>query len=369
MNENNVPATEVAASTTVSVVPVNDGLPRQIVRLKASGIEFIGDPHLTCARPGRRIEEDFLSVGLDKITQARVIAEEKDLVMVFLGDLVDNPTQYKSGTKKVVENTNKILGGFAKAMGSKMGFAIPGNHDKEEVRLTEGTTLHTIRELGMLHIVEPGGPFAIIEIGDKKVGLGGTPYGEAIPRDVRGVFGEPVDRVIWITHSQFEFDIKNPFLEKVFEIKGCDMVVNGHDHTTMKPQCVRDTWWFNPGNLLRMSVDCANHKPSVWEWNPDMPPGGMVQHMLKVNEHVFNMQGLQVQADVGAVQAHEQERANSLFSQLLLADNGAEMDRTVGGDLLGADIDEYIAETPGLSEAAQLALRNLHKRAPERLKM
>lgn len=365
MNENNTPA----AQAGMRAAPANEGLPRKIIRLKASGIEFIGDPHLTCARPGRRIEEDFLSVGLDKVTQARQIAEEKDLLMVFLGDLVDNPTQYKSGTKKVVENTNKILAGFAKAMGSRVGFTIPGNHDKEEVRLTEGTTLDTIRELGILHVVEPGGPFAIVEIGDKKVGLGGTPYGEIIPKDVRGVFGEPVDRVIWITHSQFEFDIKNPFLDKVFEIKGCDMVVNGHDHTTMKPQCVHDTWWFNPGNLLRMSVDCANHKPSVWEWNPDMPPGGMVQHPLKVNELVFNMQGLQVQADIGAAHAQEQEREQSLFSELLMADNGSEMDRTIGGDLLEMDIENYISETPALSEAAQLALRNLHKRAPERLKM
>lgn len=345
------------------------GLPRTIRRVKTDGIMWIGDPHMTCVRPGRRLEEDFLPVPLGKIKQAREIAEEKNLLMIFLGDMCDNPTAKKAGTSKVVEDTNRILAGFARATNFRECYTIPGNHDKEEVRLTEGTTLSTMKDLGLINVLEPSGPFLIIEIGDQKIGLGGTPYGETIPRDVRGVFGEPVDKVIWITHSQFEFDIKNPFLDKVFEIKGCDMVVNGHDHTTMTPKNIGDTWWYNPGNLTRMSIDCLEHKPSVWEWNPSMEPGVLQQHVLRHEPLVFDMRGLQVQADVGAALAHEVKREKSIFSELLVADTSSEMERSGSGDLLAEDIDRYIADHPNMSEAAQKILLNLHKRAPEKLKL
>lgn len=348
---------------------VRPGLPRPLLRLKANGFLWIGDPHLTCVRPGRRVEDDFLPVVLDKIEQARKIAEEKDLLMVFLGDMTDNATAKKAGTAKVVEDTNRILSGFARAMSFRPCITIPGNHDKDEVRLTDGTTLGTMRDLGLIHVMEPGGAFAIVEVAGQKIGLGGSPYGEEIPRDVRTAFPEPVDRVIWITHSQFEFDVKNNFLDKVFEIKGCDMVVNGHDHTTMRPQCAGDTWWHNPGNLTRMSVDCAEHEPSVWEWHPGLPPDQMHRHKLRVNQAVFDLRGLQVEADVKAAHSIEQERSKSLFAELLVADNGMEMERSATGDVLAEDIERYTAQASEMSEAAKLMLRNLHLRAPERLKM
>lgn len=342
------------------------GLPRPLLRFKANGLLPVGDPHMSCVTPGRRLEEDFLPVVLDKITQARQIAEERDLLVVFLGDMMENATNKKNGTSKVVEDTNRILSGFARAMDFRECITVGGNHEKNEVRLTEGTTLATMRDLRMVHVMEESRPFAIVDIRGVKVGLGGTPHGQDIPKDVRGVFGEPVDRVVWITHSQFEFDIKNPFLDRTFEIQGCDLVINGHDHTTMTPRCEGQTWWFNPGNITRMSVDCANHVPSVWEWNPEMAPGELQQHALKYNPLVFDMRGLQVGADVAVVHAEETARAKSLFAELLIADRGAEMERTVGGDLLGADIERYIEDHPSMTEVAQLMLRNLHARGIDR---
>lgn len=343
-------------------------LPRKIFRIEANGILFIGDPHITCARPGRRLEDDFLAVPLDKIMQARQIAEERNLLMVFLGDMMENPTDKKANTIKTVENTNLILSGFARAMNWRQCFTIPGNHDKNEVRLTAGTTLSTMRDLNLINVIEPGGAFAIVQVGDCRIGIGGTPYGETIPRDVRGHFGEEVDKVAWITHSQFEFDEPNPFLDKIFEIKGCDMVVNGHDHTTMHPKHCGQTHWFNPGNLTRMSVDVSNHKPSVWEWNPSLPDGQLHQHALRYNENAFDMRGLQIAPDVAAAKAHEIARSKSLFAELLMADQGTDLERTEGGDLLLADVEKYIAGKLNMSTAAQLMLRNLHQRAPERLK-
>lgn len=343
------------------------GLPRQLLYIKADGLMFLGDPHLTGVRPGRRLEDDFLPVPLKKIEHARRIAEEKNLFMVFLGDLCDLADGRRQGNDKLAEDTNPILAGFAHAMNFRPCVTIPGNHDKHETTLTTGTTLATMRDLRLVNVIEPGGAYAIFDIQGFKVGLGGTPYGEPIPKDVRDAFPERVDRVVWLTHSQFEFDIKNPFLDKVFEIRGCDMVVNGHDHTTMKPQCVGQTWWHNPGNITRMSVNCKDHVPSAWEWNPLMAAGEMVQHVLPHNKLAFDLRGYQVQSDVEAAHQQEQVRAKSLFAELLAVDTPADLQRSANGDVIAADVQRYIEAHPSMTPAAQLILQNLLRRAPDRL--
>lgn len=348
----------------------NDGFPRQIKRFKTNGFLFVGDPQMSCVAPGRRLEDDFLAVTLDKLAQCREIAEERGLFMTFLGDMCENPTAKKAGTNKVVEDTNRMLTGYARALKMREGVTIAGNHDKNDARLTDGTTLGTMRDLGLIHVIEPGGPFAIFEIGDKKIGLGGTPYGEEIPRDVRGVFGEPVDKVIWITHDLFQFDVRNPFIPEVFEIKGCDIVVNGHDHTTQKPRSAGQTHWFNPGNITRLSVDMLDHVPSSWEWEPNMPDGQLKQHVLRYNKVAFSLQGRQVEADVKAASAQEAERSKSLFAKLLMDDNdssSSEMARSASGDLVAEDVNRLFSDRK-FSEGAMQAVRSLLLRAPEKLK-
>lgn len=350
----------------------NTGLPPKIITIKADGIMWIGDPHLTCVTPGRRIEDDFLSVSLNKLRQAREIAERDNLVMICAGDLLDNATEKKAGTSKVVENINLILSGFAKAVNFRPFITLTGNHDKNEVTLTPGSTLSTMHDVGLVNVIQNNGAFAVVEVGDQCIGLGGTDYGKPIPKDVRGFFDsyeKKIDKVIWFTHSQFEFDEVNPFLEKIFEIKGCDMVINGHDHTKMTPKWAGNTCWHNPGNLTRMSVDCSSHKPAVWEWNPSVPDGQLKEHAIKHNELAFDMTGLRIAADVDAAKKFEAERSKSLFAELLLADKGSEMDRTVGGEVIEVDLERYIQDNPKMSEGAQTMLRNLLKRAPEKLKI
>ena len=361
-------------STTPSANAPSSGLPRYIKRISADGLLFVGDPQMTCVTPGRRMEEDFLAVTIDKIRQCREIAEKNNLFIVFLGDMFDNPDAKKANTQKVVENTNRMIADYVQAMNFMPSVTIVGNHDKKELRLTSGTTLATLRDLRMIDVIEPGGPYAVIDIQGTKVGLGGTPYGESIPKDIRNVFQEPVDRAIWLTHSQFQFDLDNPYLPEIFPIQGCDMVVNGHDHTTQKPKAAGQTWWFNPGNITRLSVDTLDHVPSSWEWNPSMPAGHLKQHVLRYAKHVFNLEGRQAPADVEAATTREIKRTESLFAQMIRSDDRknqtpSEMDRSSSGDLILEDIDRILEENTRFSEGAQATVRNLHQRAPERMKL
>lgn len=344
---------------------VTPGLPRKIKRLSYDGLLFVGDPHMTCSRPGRRLEEDFLEVVFDKLEQTRRIAEEKNLLVVFTGDMLENPNKFKAGTAKVIEDRGRIISGFARAMNFMTCVTMPGNHDKHEVRLTPDCTLAQMRDLRLIDVIEPGGPYAIIDIGGKKVGLGGTPYGESIPKDVRGVFGEDVDQCVWITHDMFIFDHKIPVLRDPPEIKGVDLAINGHDHECQKPRQMGQTHWHNIGNITRMSVDKIDHVPSVWQWDP---VNGMQKHVLRYNEIAFNLLGIQVKADVKAAHEVEKQREKSLFAQLLVADSSADMVRSDSGDVIREDIDHLLSQRPEITEPARLTIYNLHKRAPNRMK-
>lgn len=358
-------ATAKATPAAVASTIADAGLPREIKRIRFDGLLFVGDPHMTCLRPGRRVEEDFLEVSLDKIRQAREIAQAQNLFVVFLGDMTDNPNKYKAGTTRVVEDRGRIISGFAKAMDFMPCVTIPGNHDKHEVRLTPDCTLSQMRDLRLIDVIEPGGAYAIIDIDGQKVGLGGTPYGEPIPKDVRGAFGEEVDKVVWLTHDMFIFDHKIPVLRDPPEIKGVDLAINGHDHETQKPRTMGQTTWHNIGNITRMSVDGADNAPSVWQWDPK---NGMKQHVLEHNKNAFNLIGLQVPADAKGAHQAEQLREKSLFAELLLADQSGEMERTDSGEVILEDINRVLNDLPGISEPARLTLRNLHLRAPERMK-
>lgn len=337
-----------------------DGLPRSLYRTACSGLLFVGDPHLTCVRPGRRVEDDFLAVGLDKIRQSREIAEANNLFMVYVGDLVDNPSRFRAGTTRVVEDTGRLIAGFAQAMNFRECVVNPGNHDKHEVRLTPDCTVAQMRDLRLVHVIEPGGAFAIFDIDGVTVGLGGTPYGEAIPSDVRGAFGEPVDRCVWLTHDLFVFDHKIPLLRDPPEILGVDLAVNGHDHETQAPRQIGQTQWYNIGNITRMAVDCASHVPAVWEWNPK---SGMRRHVLRYNELAFEMTGLQIAPDAERAHEVEKSRARSLFAELLKADQASDLRRSGSGDIMAEDIEAVLTEKPQVSEAARLIIQNLHRRS------
>jgi hypothetical protein len=69
----------------------------------------------------------------------------------------------------------------------------------------------------------------------------------------------------WITHHDLAFEGAYPGATHLFEIMGCDLVINGHMHLTKPPIQKGATTWFNPGNITRQSKDTAGHIPSVWE--------------------------------------------------------------------------------------------------------
>jgi len=111
-----------------------------------------------------------------------------------------------------------------------------------------------------------------------------------------------------VTHHDLSFPGKPiPGSIPIPRIQGIDLVVNGHVHDTRAPVRQGSTWYFNPGNLTRMSIDLEGHVPSVFSLIPGRDdavderlskplPYGLRRHEVEHVREVFDHTGRQIDA-------------------------------------------------------------------------
>ena len=287
--------------------------------IECEGLLFIGDPQLTARRPGRRKDKDFSGAILGKIAQSMEIANERRLLPIFLGDMFD----------RAVERDESLKTRLMRILGTcwTKPFSNVGNHDMQGLRLADADSLSLFAVSSLIHIVDGNGPAAEAMIGGYRVGLGFTPYGQRIPHDAGSLFPE-ADAVVWMTHADIAFDGLFPGGIAPFEISGCSLVVNGHDHHTKQPVVVGQTMWFNPGNITRLSVDMIGHVPTVWQFSPHLS-ADIVPHELRHEKDVFDLVGRLID-DVSP----EGDDQGSAFVDILSAEVEAGPAATQDGTLL-----------------------------------
>lgn len=326
-----------------------------------SGLLFILDPHVSSRKPGTRNDADFTLAVIDKIDQASVIANELNLIPIIPGDLFDreHDTQDRMMTF-LVRALNKF---------NVKPFVLAGNHDLTETALTDDTALAVLREASVVNVVEQNGLFLSCQVksgdGVKTMLVGGTPNGMRIPDDVRPAVedventGIQVDVTGWITHEDLAFDGAYPGALEMFPIKGCSWVVNGHMHLTKEPVRRGGTLWHNPGNITRLSKDCANHIPSVWSMDAN---GAMLQIPLSFVPDVFDaIKGRVLPDSVGA----SMDSASAFVDMLKACSITSKADqRTEDGSLLMKDIVEVCKERKASVGAANI-LASLHEMVVE----
>lgn len=226
------------------------------------GFLFVGDPHLWSRKPGKRLDTDFTAVVLDKIDQSIKIAKKENLYLVFLGDLFDDDDERDIG---MLTKLTRLLNQHNEAYAT-----VEGNHERKQVSISDDVALALMAEAGTIHVMTKNDWWGHMKIGDKHVLLGSTPNSSKIPREVtipKEYEGKDVF-AIWLTHHNLAFGETYPGVEDVHEIKGVDVLINGHIHQTKKPIIKGMMKAFNPGNITRLSKDCADHIPAVWKWVP-----------------------------------------------------------------------------------------------------
>ena len=96
------------------------------------GILFIGDPHVSSVRPGRR-KDDYLASVIGKLRKASEICWERSLRPLILGDLFHRA---KENHLPTLAQLFEVLGNFP-----VQPLVLGGNHDKNGTLLQDADAL------------------------------------------------------------------------------------------------------------------------------------------------------------------------------------------------------------------------------------
>jgi DNA repair exonuclease SbcCD nuclease subunit len=318
--------------------------------IQCDGVLVIGDPHVGSRRPGRRKDVVWPQAVLGKLERCVTIANERQLAVVILGDLFDRPVETDEALKNQLI---RVLKGFR-----HRPIVNVGNHDIQHTMLTDGDSLALLGLCDVVDVVATSAPVTEFQIGARRIGIGMTPYGQAIPTDARGSFAG-VDLHAWFTHHDIAFDGGYPGAVPPFAVEGCDVLINGHIHKTQKSVLAGRTRWMNPGNITRQSVDLVDHVPRAWILDGS---GALEPQALPFENNVFDLTGRVVEAADGSDVAREVESA---FVTLLQAESSTELKRSGDGSIVRDEIEvKFTADDT--SDAVRAIVRSLLGEAVER---
>lgn len=309
----------------------------------AKGFLFIGDPHVSSRRVGRR-KDDYLASVLGKLTDCARVCAEHSLIPVILGDLLHRSDD---NSLKMLNQLSRVLKLFPVPP-----LTLEGNHDKEQTALSDADALTLLAEFGVVQVISAHALVAVFNFDGQAVRLIGCPYGAEIPADVGAFEG----KTIMVTHHDMAFGSAYPGALPLTEVAGCDLVVNGHMHDTKKAVKVGTTWWNNPGNIEPLSVDLAGHVPCAWEWRPATAEGVLEPHQLTHGTDLFDLTGLNVEAaDSQEAVATLVPEASKFAAELgrQTADGAAKTD---DASVMLQDLDEVL-KASGVSEATQVLMQ------------
>ena len=250
----------------------------QCLNEKLEGFLLIGDPHLSSRTPGLR-KDDYARTILRKLEWCLRTASENQLQPILLGDLFHFPK----------DNANWMLSELCRLLQTYKPVGIYGNHDCSTNELLDDDSLSILHSAGLLPLLDRDGPWQA-RIGDTDVLLGGTSWGQKIPKNLDPKeYGLPATtRAIWLTHHDL---IVSGYEEsgriKPREIPGIDMVVNGHLHHPVEPTVTGGTRWLVPGNTSRVknSDATAQFRPQVLILRLD--DGNWAEEMVGVPHEPF----------------------------------------------------------------------------------
>ncbi len=296
--------------------------------VSCNGLLIIGDPHVSSRRPGRRKDADWPGPILAKLEACVAVANARGLAPVLLGDLFERAVEPDESLKARLV---RILKSFRIRPLTNVG-----NHDIAHTTLSDGDSLAVFGIADVVDVVAATGIVGEYRIAEHRLGIGMTPFGAGIPRDVRGSLAG-IDRLAWFTHHDIAFEGAYPGAVPPFPVAGADLVVNGHVHKTKPPIRAGGTLWTNPGNINRQSVDLQDHKPAVWILGAD---GVLVPEYLPHEADVFDLTGRIVAA---ASDRDMRAQVESAFVSLLQAESATDLARSDDGSIIREEVEAAFA--------------------------
>lgn len=313
---------------------------------RPKGFLFIGDPHVSSVKPGKRTD-DFTASVLGKLSEAAAIAREHELIPVILGDLIHRENE---SSVSLISRLSLVLREFPRTP-----LELAGNHGRHDLSATVPDDVEYLLDAaGLIELMSDPAEVRQFTFGRSRVNLHVAPYGSLLPERVpaeEGVFN------VLVTHHDLAFEGAYPGATQLRAISGVHMAVNGHMHKTAPSLSVGGTVWHCPGNIEPLSVDVRHHQPAVWSWVPGKGTK-LKPHYLRHNPDCFNLVGRyvleasddEVLDDLDQVQ----EQRASLFAQALADEDGLDTERTDEAVGLLEDLDAVLADKEASDVTSQL---------------
>lgn len=240
---------------------------------------FVGDPHFTTRKPYRRLD-NYVQTIFNKFEQVIQLSNEKQAPILVLGDF------FHEEDENDLAFINKLINLLKTAQYPI--YSLKGNHDLKEHCLTNDTTFSLFINIGLIQEIKDFEKL-LFNLEDCQVGVIGVSHGHTIPNKV---VKDSEDYLIMLTHHNLEFENPYPNSLPLFEIEGCDYVINGHMHHMKSDVQVGQTLWKNPGNIVRQAIDCIGHIPNVLLFNGNTEEFEILE--LKYESNVFDVRDYQV---------------------------------------------------------------------------
>jgi len=349
-----------------------------------SGIMWIGDPHASSKAPGRRID-DYAASVLGKLTEAAEISNVHNLQPVITGDLL-----HRAGENdlRFICALMEVLRRFA-----HVPLALEGNHGKAELRATPADAEHLLDLAGVIHLMRLRGaqpsstadlpvqfedsvgcqqehvlPVKLAFDNGARALLIPLPHGTRIPESVEDYLDEQGigqdTCVLAVTHHDLAFSGAHPNAKPLVEIRGVDMLVNGHLHNTMPSRRLGRMVAHNPGNIEPLSVDLIDHKPRVWAWRAGDRSFELTPFELAHQRDVFSMRGRLAEAAAPQEAAQAvQEATQGRFAHLLAQARAAQSPALATSEAFRAGLAEKL-KSHNVSESAAALLKALAAQIP-----
>lgn len=330
------------------------------------GFLFIGDPHVTSVRPGRR-KDDYVASVLGKLSVAAEIARGEELLPVILGDLFHRA---KENHLPTLTRLIKVLQSF-----HVTPLCLGGNHDKAETLLTETDALQLLAQAGVLKVIDGECQEVLtLDTPAGRIALWAAPYGAKLPERINS----DANQVVLITHHDLAFEGAYPGATELYEIVGCDLVVNGHMHKTAPSVRKGQTHWHCPGNIEPLSIDCRDHIPAVWAWRGGDTAQPLERIVLPHDRDCFDLTGLNVAPSASdaalealddVVAAVQIKPTPSHFAELLSAQTTLEAARTEDDVTFLEDLTQAFDELGVKPAVRQILMALATKTAPPALEI
>ena len=202
----------------------------------------------------------------------------------------------------------------------------------------------------------------------KVVALSACLHEDKIPDEIPRPDG--VDFHILITHHDLAFGSSYPGAAPLKEIKGVDMLVNGHMHKTTPSVTMGQTTLHNPGNINRLSLDVMDHQEAVWSWTPAQA-SKLTQHVLSYEHNLFDLIGQDIDAAAAKAVLDSivvKDLTHSRFADLMAAESVGEASRSDDGSLLLEDLNAVMTACK-ISPGARALLERLAKESKQTEKL